>query len=114
MQRIETDNFILTQNLIESNGDSTWIVKELNTDKIFYIHVFSNNRLNIKIFKHTGYINNPSEAILALCNFLVTKTNITPSIRITYKNQALISICIKAGFRKKEKIKDLYVFEVTK
>jgi len=49
MKRIETDNFVLTQNIVESDGESTWAVKELNTNKIFYIHVLRNNRLNIKI-----------------------------------------------------------------
>lgn len=114
MKRIETDNFVLTQNIVESDGKSTWAVKELNTNKIFYIHVLRNNRLNIKLFNGTGFINSPSEAISALCNFLISETNIIPSINIFYKNQPLIHVCTKAGFRKKQNVKHLYIFKAKK
>lgn len=114
MKRIETDNFVLTQNIVESDGESTWTVKELHTNKIFYIHVLHNNRLNIKLFNGTNFINNPSEAISALCNFLISETNIIPSINIFYKNESLIRVCTKAGFRKRKNIKHLYIFKAKK
>ena len=113
MNRIETNNFILNQDLVESDGESTWSVTECHTGKIFYIHVLRNNRLNIKIFSRTGFINNPSEAITALCNFLIDSTNIVPSINIIYTNKTLISICTEAGFRKKRNVKHLYIFKTT-
>lgn len=113
MNRIKTNNFILIQDVVESDGESTWSVKECNTGSMFYIHVFRNNQLNIKIFSHTRFISNPSEAIVALCNLLIDTTNIIPSINIIYTNKNLISICTKAGFKKKRNVKHLYIFKAT-
>lgn len=111
MKRIETDNFILTENIRDSNGDSTWLVTEKKSNRIFYIHVFSNNYINIKLFSRNN-IQNPSEAISALCNNIVYETNKIPSINIHYTNKSLISHCTKAGFRKVKKVKHLYIFKV--
>lgn len=111
MKRIETKNFVLIQIIAEADGDSTWLVTELCSGKIFYIHVFSNNCLNIKIFNKTNFKKNPSEAISAFCNYLIAETNIVPSINIYYKNEGLIKTCIRAGFIKDKKIKHLYIFK---
>ena len=109
MKRIETDNFTLTQNLIESNGDSTWLVTKKSNSRIFYIHVFNVNHLNIKLF---NYVQNPSEAITALCNHIIAKTGKTPYINIHYTNKTLIVACKKAGFRKVKNIKHLYKYKI--
>lgn len=111
MKRIETKNFVLTQVITEADGESTWLVTETCSGKIFYIHVFYNNRLNIKIFKNTNFKYDPSEAISVFCDYLIAETNIIPSINIYYKNEGLIKTCIKAGFRKKKKIKRLYIYK---
>lgn len=111
MKRIETENFILTENIHDSNGDSTWIVTEKRSNRIFYIHVFSTSYINIKLFSKNN-IKNPSEAISALCNNIVSETSRIPSINIHYTNKALISHCTKAGFRKVKNVKHLYTFKV--
>ena len=111
MKRIETENFILVESVLDSNGDSTWVVTEKTTKKIFYIHVFNVNHINIKLFSKSK-INNPSEAISALCNAIVSETGKVPHISIHYTNKALIACCTKAGFRKVKKIKHLYTFKV--
>lgn len=114
MNRIETNNFILTQELVESDGESTWLVTEPKSNEMFYIHVLTNNRLNIKIFNETRFSSDASEAITALCFFLIDETQINPTINIYYKNKHLILLCVKAGFRKKKNIKHLYIFKAQK
>lgn len=109
MKRIETNNFTLTQSLVESNGDSTWIVTKKSNSKIFYIHVFDVNHINIKLFNS---VNNPSEAITALCNYIVEETGKIPYINIYYTNKSLIAACTKAGFRKVKNVKHLYKFKI--
>lgn len=111
MKRIETNNFILTQNVLGSNGDSTWLVTKKGHKEIFYIHVFNESFINIKLFNKTN-IMNAEEAISALCNFISSETNKVPSINIHYKNKALITKCRKAGFRKVKNVKHLYTFRV--
>ncbi len=111
MKRIETDNFILTQDIIDSNGNSTWIATKKSNENIFYIHVFNVSYINIKLFKGT-YIEGAEEAISALCNYIASETNAVPSINIHYTNKSLITICRKAGFRKVKNVKHLYTFKV--
>ena len=111
MQRIETNNFILTQNVLDANGDCTWLITQKSNAAIFYIHVFASNRLNIKLF-NKSHIKNPSEAIAALCEYLILETNTTPCINIHDTNKSLIAICTKAGFRKVKNIKHLYTFKI--
>lgn len=111
MERIETNNFILTQNVIDSSGDCTWIVTQKSNSEIFYIHVFDVNHINIKLF-NKNTIKNPSEAISALCNHLVSETRKILYMNIYYKNQSLIAACTKAGFRKVKNIKHLYTFKI--
>lgn len=109
MKRIETDNFTLTQSLVDSKGDSTWLVTKKNNSKIFYIHVFDVNHINIKLFSS---IKDPSEAITALCNHIVEETGKIPYINIHYTNKDLIVACRRAGFRKVKNIKHLYKFKI--
>ncbi len=109
MKRIETDNFILTQSIVDSNGDSTWLVTRKKNSRIFYIHVFDVNHINIKFF---NFIQSPSEAITALCKHIVSETGKTPYINIHYTNKDLIIACQKAGFRKVKNIKHLYRFKI--
>lgn len=110
MKRIETDNFMLTQSLIDSKGDSTWLVTRKNNSKIFYIHVFDVNHINIKLFNNS--VKDPSEAINALCNDIVAETGKIPYINIHYTNKDLIVACKRAGFRKVKNIKHLYKFKI--
>ncbi len=110
MTRIETDGFILTEKIVDSDGESTWIVTERKSNRIFYIHLFNKNCLYIKFFKNNK-IKNPSEAIKAFCNYLVTKRHLNPTIKIFYTNKALISVCTKSGFRKQKNAKYLYFFK---
>lgn len=111
MKRFETDNFILEESICDSHGDSTWIITQKKDGSIFYIHVFNLNYMNIKLFNHSK-IKNPSEAIAALCNYVLAETGITPSMNIHYTNQTLIAHCTKAGFRKVKNVKHLYTFKV--
>lgn len=111
MKRIETNNFILTQSIVDSKGDSTWLVMKKSNSKIFYIHVFDVNHINIKLF-NSNSIQDPSEAITELCNYIVAETGKIPYINIHYKNEALIVACRRAGFRKVKNIKHLYRFKV--
>ena len=109
MKRIETNNFILTQSIVEANGDSTWIVKKKSNSRIFYIHVFNTNYLNIKFFDG---VKDASEAITALCNNIVEETGRIPCINIYCTNEALIITCKRAGFRKFKNVKQLYKFKI--
>lgn len=108
MKRIETDNFTLTQSLVNSKGNSTWLVTKKNNSKIFYIHVFDVNYINIKLFDS---IKDSSEAITALCNDIVAETGQIPYMNIYYQNKAFIAACTKAGFRKVKNMKHLYKFK---
>lgn len=109
MRILESNNFILTQSIIDPNGDSTWTVREKkHFNRIFYIHVFSKNQLNIKLYHH---IKNADEAISLLCDTLQVENDIAPRINIHYTNKALITVCCKAGFRKKKNIKHLYIYK---
>lgn len=105
---IKTQNFILVNEISSPNGDSTWVVTENDTKKIFYIHVFNKSCIQIKFFKK-NYIHNAPEAIRALCNDIFANTEINPSIAI-HKNKALIITCKRAGFKKDPKNKKIYTF----
>ena len=107
-KRIDTNNFVLEQSVLESDGDSTWIVTERDTKQIFYVHVSRNNRLYIKIFKGT-HLKNISEAISALCDFLLQTGN-PPTIRIN-NNVSLIILCKKSGFKNVKNIKHLFIYK---
>ena len=111
MKRIEIENFILVQSVIDENGDSTWTITEKSSNQIFYIHVFSVSYLNIKIFNGT-HIKKAEEAIFALCNYIAIEKNVVPSINIYYTNKSLITTCRKAGFQKVKNVKHLYTFKV--
>lgn len=111
MERFETQNFILEENIRDSHGDSTWLITQKKNGSIFLIHVFNTNHVNIKIFGNSK-LSNPSEAISALCNHIIEKTGKIPYMNIHYTNKALITHCTKAGFRKVKNVKHLYTFKV--
>lgn len=111
MKRFETDNFILEEGICDSHGDSTWVITQKKNGSIFYIHIFNVNHLNIKLFNRSK-IKNPSEAITALCNYIITETGKIPYMNIHYTNKTLIAQCTKAGFRKVKNVKHLYTFKV--
>lgn len=106
-----TDNFILRESICDLHGDTTWTITQKKNGSIFYIHIFDVNHVNIKLFNHSK-IKDPSEAITALCNYIIAKTGKIPYINIHYTNKALIAHCSKAGFRKVKKVKHLYTFKV--
>lgn len=107
MRKLETDNFVLSESLTNPNGDSTWTITKKSNNRIFYIHVFNKNQLNIKFY---GFIEDAHEAISLLCNTIAEETSTSPCINIHHTNQALIKTCIRAGFRKKRNIKHLYIY----
>jgi len=110
MKRIETENFIIKEGVVDSNNDSTWIITSKNDNKSFFIHFFrSSLSINIKFFKG-HYIQNSSEAIHDFCEYLCSQGFI-PKITI-YKNVPLIITCKKAGFRKVKDVEHLYVYKV--
>lgn len=110
MTRIETEHFILAERIIDSSGDSTWLITEKRNNRIFYIHLFNNTCIYIKFFKD-NCIKNPDEAITAFCNYISTKKKSNVTINIHYTNKALIRICTKAGFIKQKNVKHLYIFK---
>ena len=108
-RKLQTKNFFLKESYVNSSGDSMWDIVSKNDQKTFFIHVFENGHLNIQ-FKKT-FINNPQDAIKALCIFLINQ-GLVPTIMITRQNNSLIGLCRKSGFKKVKHTRNLYIFSV--
>ena len=112
---IETARFILKEEIINSDGSSTWsITNPKNKNSLFYVHCYFSGSLYISFLKGI-YCNN--DFVLAslrkLCEILLNEYSIL-TINICYTNKALINLCRKIGFRKQHNTKYLYYLKSVK
>ena len=105
---IETEDYILRECIVDSNGDTTWDVKDTKTGNSFVVHSFSSGKLYITFFKRCHVTRNCSlNALRKICEILLER-NLNPTINIYYKNTDLIKLCCVIGFRKDKNVKHLY------
>jgi len=106
--KTQTEDYILRESIVDSNGDTTWDIKDTKTGNSFVVHSSSFGKLYITFFKNCHITRNCSfNAIKKICEILLER-NLKPTINIYYKNTELIKLCCAIGFRKNKKVKHLY------
>lgn len=111
---VKTDDFILKESYVDPQGNSIWDIKDPKHDTNFIVHTSTSGSLFVKFFKGVYVSNSCSlNALREICKILLER-NLNPTIRIYYKNKALIGICTKIGFRKKKGVKNHYYLKKLK
>lgn len=112
--KIETENYILTESIVDSNGDTTWDIKDPKTCNSFVVHSFSSGKMYITFFKRCHITSSCSfNALKKICEIMLER-DLKPTINIYYKNTQLIKLCCALGFRKDKRVKHLYYLKSLK
>ena len=111
---VKDKNYLLKETIVENDGSIVWHVTDPKTKNYFIVHTNSIGRLYISFFKGCRISRECSlHAIRKICDILL-KRSLKPTIKISCKNEALIVLCKRVGFRKVNDVRDLYYLKKLK